>query len=97
MGAMGVRQIAGAVNLVRLNFFEKVHSDLHILFAHRVLFDGTGFIKWEVKEVCILFFDSYVTTGGSRLTCPDQSFDRAYFGGINLIRLFLLKEFLCVV
>src|ERR1043165_9433756 len=85
MRTMWIGKISRAVYLLRFYFSQQLHSDLNILFTHRLFLDGTCLIKRKVLKMDILFLYSYISAGSSFFTTPDQALDRAHSRRVDLV------------
>ena len=72
---MRVGQVAGYINLMRFHFAEQVEHDFYVGLADRVLFNLSGFIEREVKEVTAAERNMIERTSGTSFSTTNQTFD----------------------
>ena len=72
---MRVGQVAGYINLMRFHFAKQVEHDFYVGLADRVLFNLSGFIEREVKEVTAAERNMIERTSGTSFSTTNQTFD----------------------
>src|SRR5690606_30513679 len=80
-----IGEVAGAIDLVRLYFSQEFDRDLYILFAHRLLLNGSGFIERKIEEVYIVVGNANVSACSSRLAAANESLYRTNVRRIDLV------------
>ncbi len=97
VGAVGVGEISGGVDLLGFHLLEEVDHDLDVGFAERIFTDFSGFVEGEVEEVEAVFGDAAVAAGGAGLAAADEGFDLLDLGGVDLAGMFVAEELFDVV
>ncbi len=95
--AVRVGQVAGGVDLVRLDLLQQVHDDLDVLLAERLLAHAAGLVERHVQEVQLLIRNAAVAAGGAGFAAADQALDLLHLFGVDLAGLLLLEEVLDVL
>src|SRR4051812_36578324 len=71
--AVWVGQVAGAVNLVRLNALQQFDRDLNVGLAERLLFHAARLVKWHVQKMQVLRRHVAATAGSPSFAAADQA------------------------
>ena len=94
MCAVGVGQVAGDVNLMRLHLSDKLANDVDVLLGHGELLDGTALIERQVEEVNVVERNVVVCAGCASLTAANQTLDGQDVACVGIAVLLLLEELL---
>ncbi len=80
MGAMRVGEVACAIYLLRFQFAEQLHGQLHVFRAHGLLLYQAGFVEGQVLEMRVIVAYAHVAASGVRFTTADQPLNGADLG-----------------
>ncbi len=94
--AVRIGQVAGGVDLVRLDLLQQLGDDADVLLAERLLADLAGLVERHVQEVQVLDRHAAIAGGGPRFAAADQRLDLLHLGAVDLARLLVLEELLDV-
>src|SRR5690606_25028762 len=72
---MGIRQVAGCINLMRFDFLQQFPNNLHICFTYRILDDFPRLIKRQIQKMDVVISSSCNSSAGTGLPSPDHPFD----------------------
>ena len=87
MRAVRIGEIAGRVDLVRLNLPQQLDDHRDVFLAERLLLHAARFVERHVQEVQPLVGDAAASAGRPGFAAADHAFDRLHFGAVDLARL----------
>src|SRR6185312_13137593 len=91
MGSVRIGEVAGAIDLIRLQLPQQTDRQLDIAFAHRLFFDGPRFIERQVHEMDVLLREADIAAGGLGFATADQALDGPDLRRIDIARFFGLE------
>ena len=86
MRAVRIGQVAGDVDLLRVEPLDQLADDPHVFLADRLLGDRAGAIERQIEKVQILFLAAGHDGAGLGFAPADQRLDRQHLGRVGLAR-----------
>ena len=90
--AVRIGQIAGRVNLVRLDLPQQVDGHRDVFFAERLLLHAARFVERHVHEVQPLVGHAAAAARRPRFAAADHALDRLHLGAVDLAGLLVAQE-----
>ncbi|MEY3458022.1 MAG: hypothetical protein RL215_1179 [Planctomycetota bacterium] len=97
VSSVGVREVAGRVDLMGLQFAEEFDNDSDVVFSERFLLDTACFVKRQIEEAQVGRRNTAAASAGDGFAFPDESLDHLHLRTVDLTWLFASEEFFDVI